>query len=383
MMYTRQIVTIGILFYASVSMVLHGQEVQMTDSESQPFRSGSSTVVVIPDTQGYASSDEKAAILQGMMKWIVSNADSRNIKNVVHVGDMTNANSKEQWQRIRDCYTLLDDELAYVICEGNHDTKKKNGKYNDYMNSFFRLDQNKRNGAAFQGAFESGKLQNVFYEIRLCGQDFLFLALESSPRNSVLDWANEVISNHSSHHIFITVHDYLDEASRLVSADGQPVPVKTKEYLAAKGRNSGIDIYKKLIERHSNVEFLVCGHAGALKIRGEKEPLTQLEAEKLKHKGAKADDLREFFKHFVYDPDIATGHRSDTLVNQSIVHQILFNAQWVRDDTGQRNGGDGWLLLMEFQPDNQSVRFKTYSPHLNRWRTGEEYSYELSRSVWP
>jgi len=56
-----------------------------------------------------------------------------------------------------------------------------------------------------------------------------------------------------------------------------------------------------------------------------------------------------------------------------MAHQILFNGQFIK------NGGDGWMLLMEFSPDNKSVRLKTYSSYRKEWRTGPEYEYTFQR----
>ena len=72
--------------------------------------------------------------------------------------------------------------------------------------------------------------------------------------------------------------------------------------------------------------------------------------------------------------ELATAHRSDPRDDGLTFHAMLFNAQWMR------TGGDGWILLLEFQPDNQTVQLRTYSPYLNAWRTGPEYDYVLDRS---
>ena len=73
----------------------------------------------------------------------------------------------------------------------------------------------------------------------------------------------------------------------------------------------------------------------------------------------------------VLEPDIATGHRSDMKKAGLTYHQLIFNAQWIP------NGGDGWMLLMEFKPGNDTVEVKTFSPHLGLWRTGSEFNYTL------
>ncbi|TLX69992.1 hypothetical protein E9993_22660 [Labilibacter sediminis] len=361
------------------SVPLGAQDSYNVESEPTAFNKKSSTVVIIPDTQGYTSSDLNAEVLQGVMDWIVKNKDKRNIQGVVHVGDMTNNNGKEQWSRIRSCFKVLDNKLPYVICEGNHDVKKRNGEYVDLMNQYFNIEQNKLNRPFFQTSYEPGKLQNASYKMQVNGQEFLFLALEFSPRVEVLEWADQLIKENSNSRIFLTIHDYMSENSRLVSEDGQPEPVK-ENVGGAKRRTYGMDVYEKLILPNANVEFLVCGHAGAARLRKEGEALSEVEQKAVIKNGKYGYVKEEYFKTFCYDPDIATGHRMDEVQKGLAKHQILFNAQWIRDDNGVGNGGDGWILLLEFHSDHKAVQVKTYSPYLQKWRTGDEYNYILKRS---
>jgi hypothetical protein len=67
------------------------------------------------------------------------------------------------------------------------------------------------------------------------------------------------------------------------------------------------------------------------------------------------------------------------------MHQLLFNAQWAPQ------GGDGWLRLLEFQPDGKTIEVKTYSPHLDRknaeapnpWRRTPDCEFTLNLSPLP
>jgi hypothetical protein len=53
------------------------------------------------------------------------------------------------------------------------------------------------------------------------------------------------------------------------------------------------------------------------------------------------------------------------------VHQILANYQM------RELGGEGYLRLLEFQPDGKRVRVKTYSPVLDAWMTGADQQFEF------
>jgi hypothetical protein len=61
-------------------------------------------------------------------------------------------------------------------------------------------------------------------------------------------------------------------------------------------------------------------------------------------------------------------------------HQLLFNAQFLPE------GGQGWLRLLEFLPDGETLRVRTYSPYFDydgapdtpAWRTGEQDRFEFA-----
>ena len=360
-------------------------ELIIQDTEPEPFNEDAVTIVVMPDTQGYTGSESNISILNQVIDWIVANKDERNIEMLVHVGDMTNNNGTKQWKRIRNTFKILDGKIPYVIAEGNHDFYKdrKTGEIVKRMNDYFNINQNHLNQEMFGSTFEEGKLENAYYQTNISGQKFIFLALELTPRNEVLAWANNIIQENTDSRIFIANHSFLSESSRLVSDDNIPGRFDSEESRVSNDLNEANDVYEKIIANNSNVEFLVCGHTGAVRLRKDGEPLNDFEKEKIANKAS----LESFLQTFSYDADIATGHRSDAQDDQLTCHQLLFNAQWVGDkdpETGyvtNKNGGDGWIMLMEFLPGNDRVNVKSYSPYLNKWRDGYEYNYKLNRSV--
>jgi hypothetical protein len=73
---------------------------------------GSFTVVALPDTQGYSMRVPETYIAQ--TKWIVEQKKRRNIANVLHLGDITNNNTHDQWQNAVAAMKLLDGEVPYL-----------------------------------------------------------------------------------------------------------------------------------------------------------------------------------------------------------------------------------------------------------------------------
>jgi hypothetical protein len=272
-----------------------------------------------------------------MMDWIVKERNKRNIEMVVHVGDMTNGDNEKEWTLVRNAYMKLDNVVSYVVCEGNHDRKHGN-----LMNDYFKIGDNPLNKAIFGRFREEGQLQNAYYLMEQNNMKYLFLALSQNPkdRKKVLAWGNEVLKAHPEHRVFITYHVYMSEVSRLLSKDGLPDPTDNPAY-------------QQLVMPNQNVEFVTCGHFGS-------------------HKKGTGKGLKKYEGILEFGHDLATGHRSDKTRGVT-AHQILFNAQFIK------SGGDGWMLLMEFSPDNKDVKVKTFSPFLEQWRTGPEYEYTLKR----
>lgn len=53
------------------------------------------------------------------------------------------------------------------------------------------------------------------------------------------------------------------------------------------------------------------------------------------------------------------------------VHSLLANYQT------RPNGGNGWLRILQFSPDNNEIRVKTYSPLLDKWETDANSEFTL------
>jgi hypothetical protein len=62
--------------------------------------------------------------------------------------------------------------------------------------------------------------------------------------------------------------------------------------------------------------------------------------------------------------------RVDTF-NGNIIHTLMANYQ------SRNNGGDGWLRILEFSPDTNEIRVKTYSPTLDKYETDKNSQFTL------
>jgi len=75
--------------------------------------------------------------------------------------------------------------------------------------------------------------------------------------------------------------------------------------------------------------------------------------------------------HFVLCGHVHAEHARTDSVNGRLVHQLLADYQ------GEPNGGNGWLRIMTFAPNEDKVYVQTYSPWLDQYQTDENSEFVL------
>ena len=305
------------------------------------------SVVVIPDPQGYMKRGTNQPILELMTAWIAQNAERLNIRMVLCTGDMVEQNdricngysgdqsSAMQWQASARAFGRLDGIVPYLTATGNHDyTYTHSGEKRTHLDEYFPIDKNPLNRKTIRqyGLDQQGNhtQANTAYEITAPdGTPYLFLNMEFAPRDTVVAWARRITSleEYSGHRIVLLTHAYLNTENNRTHGMTkvtcyEPVVVNgriTKYKQELPDANNGEQIWNKLVKPAGNIELVICGH-----ISGR-------------------------------------GFRTDRNDAGRDVHQMLFDAQSMGGGY-EGNGGDGWLRLLEFDPDGITVRVKTFSP---------------------
>ncbi|MGV3509137.1 MAG: metallophosphoesterase [Sphingobacteriaceae bacterium] len=320
------------------------------------------SMILLPDPQTYVKYERNQPILDLMMAWISENVDKLNIKIVLCTGDLVEQNelinpngtagnqtSKAQWKAVSSAFDKLNGKVPYVTAAGNHDygyVRAENRMSN--FNTYFPVDKNPENQKILRDATNNSDgiptLENATFEIASPkGKKFLIMNLEFAPRDTVLAWANKVVSmnKYKNHTVIILTHSYLSPKNEHI----------IKENYEVTDANYGAAIFKKLVEPSKNIGMVFSGHIGA------------------------PDDEKE---HIAF--------RTDKNAAGKKVQQLTFNAQALGGGW-QGNGGDGWLRILEFLPDDKTVSVRTFSPlfaispktqHL-AWRTKsyDEFSFEI------
>jgi len=85
-------------------------------------------LVVLPDTQIYPHDQPKwrnssrREVFIEQAKWIAQNAETKNIKFVLHMGDIVHEQDKPyQWTNANEAMSILDGTVPYCFAVGNHD----------------------------------------------------------------------------------------------------------------------------------------------------------------------------------------------------------------------------------------------------------------------
>jgi len=330
------------------------------------------TMIMIPDIQNYVKWGRNQPILDLMTAWIEENIDTLNIRMVISVGDLIQNNEKitndydgdqstqRQWEAAARAFDRLNGKVPYIAATGNHDYSiDREGNRSSRYNEFFPVDKNFLNKKYLvqNSRDESGEqtLANSAYELKdLNGRDYLFLNLEYAPRDTVVTWAKKVtaMEEYKDHRVVMVTHSYLTPKDELGQGDikwlyWEPYRVDNK-ILKSKGiklptSNNGQQLWDKLVKPAGNIEMVLSGH-----FSGE-------------------------------------GYKEGTNDQGKAVHQILFDAQAMGGGSRSGNGGDGWLRILEFFPDDKTVKVRTFSPLFgisptsqpHAWKTDERNEYTI------
>jgi len=313
----------------------------LVDGAPLPLVDGAFTVAVLPDTQLY--SEKYPQTYRAQTEWILENRRARNIAAVLHLGDITNHNTPDEWKNASAAMAVLDGQIPYFLVPGNHDYSERGGcrDRTTRMNEYFPVDRF-RSLSNFGGTYdkEPERIENSFHTFTAAGRKFLVIALEFGPRQDVVRWANEVVAQHRDHEAILITHAYMyfDETRYDWKQHGPKQSWNPHSYpvAAATGDDvlDGEELWTELVSRHENFILTLNGHV-----------------------------LRD-----------GLGRLTSRTPAGRDVHQMLVNFQM------RPNGGDGWLRLLEFRPD-ATVQVSDYSPVRKQRNESKQNQFTLTLSA--
>jgi hypothetical protein len=342
-----KMITGGTISLQSESHPIEFRKVELLDLDEVKLSSGGEPVelshadsfmlVALPDTQVYTMRDQWHKHFHNQTEWIARNAERLNIKYVLHEGDIVNNNNRPQWEVAQAAMQRLHGVVPYALAPGNHDYGP-NGSSSDretLLNEYFSAAAQAK-WPTFGGTPEEGRLESSYHTFEAAGRKYLIFALEWGPRDETVAWANKIADEHPDHRLILVTHAYMyfDDTRYDWSKFGPKQAWNPHAYGTAKlpgGVNDGEQLWDKLIRQRPNFQLTLNGHvlddgAARLSTRGD---------------------------------------------HGNMVHQMLANYQ------NREEGGEGYLRLVEFLPDDKTIRIRSYSPSTGKFKTDEQQQFDL------
>lgn len=289
---------------------------------------GGFTLVVVPDTQNYVWHRPELYTLQ--TGWIAANVERYRVAHVLHVGDITQHNNMQEWQSARRAHSLYKDMVPAAYAAGNHDlgpdgsAASRGSLFSDYITL-----ADYRSQPGFGGVYdkEPDRTENSYHLFNAGGRQWLILALEFGPRDDVIRWAGEVVARYPDRSAILLTHAYLFSDGTRFQGTRQPHgPAVFGLSKSSGGANDGEALWRKLVSKHASFALVISGHVGI------------------------------------------TAHLESKGEHGNTVHQLVVDYQNVE------NGGNGWLRLLQFQPDGKTVTVRDYSPLLDETTERETFT---------
>lgn len=289
------------------------------------------SVVVIPDQQ--VLSRYQPDKLNSLYQWIADNAETENIKYVLNLGDLADSGVKEEvlkanMEASKNAYDIIAAKnIPMALVPGNHDYNETTGYRNtDVLNSYFNAEKGYGTNENITYMTE-GEVENSYHtftanEGTMFEQKYLIVALEYGARDSVIEWANDVIQKHADYQVIVMTHGYLNYDGTLLNAATKHA-ASHSSYLKTAGEEAPNDadaLWTKLISQHENIIMVLSGHIGT-------------------------DDVVV---------------RTDKGVNGNDVVQMLVDGQHRDAENGCQ--GVGLLGIMRFDGTSGEMTFKYFSP---------------------
>ncbi|MBF0478849.1 MAG: VCBS repeat-containing protein [Candidatus Omnitrophica bacterium] len=274
------------------------------------------TIVVIPDTQYEVS--KYPQMWKTMTQWIVDNASTQNIKAVIGVGDMTNTHRAPEFQTAQDGFNLIGNKsIPYVPLIGNHDYNDVTNRIATTYDAYFGPNQlNKK--PWYGDSYPKGSNQNFYIKFDVGTHKYLVIALEFYPRSAAIAWAQNIINAYPNREVIVVTHAYLTNNAEKVIDTGMlfgPLNYHLVDY------NNGQQLWDEFIKINKNIILTLNGH---------------------------------------FADAITTTHRTNPGINGNLVHQLF-------TDYESQNYGDGYMMLLKFQPNTWKIQVSFYSPILKTY----------------
>jgi len=185
---------------------------------------GDFTVVVLPDTQYYASNYPD--LFNAQMQWIVQNRTAHNIVFVASLGDNVDVpGDLKQWARADAAYSILDAAgVPYGVAAGNHDGAPSG---TENFNAYFG--EARFAGRPTYGGHYGNDNDNSYALFEAGGLEFILIFIEfddgmTGAGHPVLAWADSLLQAYADRRAIVISHNMLEGGtSNAFSSQGRAI----------------------------------------------------------------------------------------------------------------------------------------------------------------
>jgi hypothetical protein len=254
-----------------------------------PTPAGSFGIAMLPDTQDETSQGLSYDRFEQRTRWLAANRDDLDLKFVGSSGDVTNWGwlVPAQFQVASTAMRTIEEAgIPYAMSVGNHDTRAVGWDgvqgstgyggsaymYNPECLTRFSASEcqspklvrhtEEFNGTftaarytSVGGAYEPGKVDNIFSTFSAGGHRWLVLTLELWARPDVVSWARTVVEEHPQHNVIIQTHHYLNGDGSIGGDNG------------GYGSTSPQYLWSNLVSQYPTIKMVFSGHVGAATAR--------------------------------------------------------------------------------------------------------------------
>ena len=277
--------------------------------------------MVVGDTQRitYKSPENLSKIYD----YVVANVESKNVKHVFGLGDITEASAQAEWDVAKEQITKMDDVVPYSLIRGNHDTR-------DGFTTYFGTDSTYAQQYTY--CYDNSTL-NTIHTFSAGDYDYMVVALDFGPSDAVLEWAGDIIEAHPYHNVIVTTHGYLYRDGTTLDAYDYGAPTS---YTNQDTYNNGDDMWDKFVSKYENISLVLCGH--------------------------------ELVENITYRQDVGD--------NGNVVTQMMINPQVVDDAV---DGCLGMVATFYVSEDGKTIDVEYYSTIQEKYfRAENQFTFTMS-----
>lgn len=233
----------------------------VTPPPTTPAGDTTFSFAAMPDTQQEVLNSKDARFLN-RTQWLAKQKDVLDLRFVTHSGDVHNWDNPthDQYEISSTAMKALETaDIPYTLAIGNHDTMATGpggGARDPKLTRAYQRDTDTFNAyydasryGVVSGAFEKGKVDNVYALHQAGGLKWMVLVLELWPRQEVVDWAKQAVVAHPDHNVILVTHEFVNGGGGLQQSGRY-------------GDLSAQAVFDQLVSKYPNIKMVLSGHTG-------------------------------------------------------------------------------------------------------------------------